>query len=406
MNLLRRLMLVWIAAASLGAVADSDVAPGSGAWSPTGSLVTPRAGHTATLLADGRVLVVGGSTQPILPLHPGNNAVYLDSAEIYDPATGQWRETAPLGMARRGHTATRLLDGRVLVAGGDMAWDSSSNPLGFAEIFDPVTESWTLTGNMFNSQTFDTATLLRDGRVLLVGGVRATAELYDPARDTWSETSELNIPRWYHSAVLLADGKVLVAGGGDHNFPTDSDALTLAEIYDPDTNRWVAAGDAPVGTAGYPATLLLDGTVLIASGTQAPYSLIYDPAAPAWEFTASLVTRFFDTATRLRDGSVLAVGGSTYTVSAFTVYSISLGTVSRFDPETRTWSAAVDLPVPRFLHTATLLNDGSVLVAGGIFATGQPYAEYLATAERYVPPPRCEKNHYILCGATRLRPGP
>ncbi|HSJ56616.1 MAG TPA: kelch repeat-containing protein, partial [Anaerolineae bacterium] len=199
------------------AVAATSVAPG--AWSPTGSMGMPRVAHTATLLPDGRVLVVGGAAST------GPEPVVLASAELYDSAGGTWSPTAPMSLPRGGHTATLLQDGRVLVAGGDgdpASWAS-------AEIYDPVTETWSSTGALQVGRALHSATLLQDGRVLVAGGIasdRSSTELYDPATGTWSQTGSLTTGRDSHTATLLPDGRVLVVGGyGDTGF------LASTEIY-------------------------------------------------------------------------------------------------------------------------------------------------------------------------------
>jgi Kelch motif len=184
-------------------------------WIPTGSLNIPRsgfahqAGHTATLLQNGKVLVVGGDASGL--------------AELYDPTTGAWSFTDRLNRPRWFHTATLLPDGKVLVAGGTTASES-------AEVYDPATESWSITGSLNTGRDGHTATLLRDGKVLVAGGftgfsrgglcpcidfVTNSAEIYDPAMGTWSVTGNLNTERGLHTGTLLQNGKILAAGGTD-----------------------------------------------------------------------------------------------------------------------------------------------------------------------------------------------
>jgi hypothetical protein len=203
--------------------------PGTGNWSNTGSLGTARYGHTATLLADGRVLVAGGY----------DVSDVTASAEIFNPAAnggiGAWSSTDSLGTARTLHTATRLADGRVLVAGGT----GHSMP-GIAELFDPTAEggvgAWSDTGSFGTGRYNHTATLLADGRVLVAGGegynYLAIAQIFDPAANggvgAWSDTGSLGIARRKHTAILLANGRVLAAAGFGN-----SGYLASAELFAP-----------------------------------------------------------------------------------------------------------------------------------------------------------------------------
>src|SRR5436190_1394117 len=217
--------------------------PAESAWRSGARMNGARAGHTATLLADGRVLVVGGRGADL--------AGPLTSAELYDPASGTWRVTPPLREPRWLHSATLLGDGRVLVVGGT----SPERSIG-GEIFDPATETWTSAGGPAAAYGH-TATLLKDGRVLIAGGVYGPGNFaYEPATGTWSPAGTLGMPRGYHTATRLQDGRVLVIGGfAEYNFPTDNAPLFLAEWYDPDTNRWSVAAEAPVEIFGHTATL-------------------------------------------------------------------------------------------------------------------------------------------------------
>ena len=322
-------------------VSAATDAMAAGTWSTTGSMTAARS-TTATLLTDGRVLAAGGcGAFDIFD----DCLTVLASAELYNPATGTWSATGSMSVARWFHTATRLLDGRVLVAGG---FDSAFANLTSAELYDPATGTWSPTGSTSVGRFGFIATLLLDGRVLVAGGGAngTSAELYDPATGTWSPTGSTSVGRFGFPATRLRDGRVLVAGGGANN--------TSAELYDPTTGTWSPTGSMSVGRFGFPATLLMDGRVLIvgggANGTSAE---LYDPTTGAWSPTGSTSGRFFSTATLLMDGTVLVTGGSPNGTSA-----------ELYDPTTGTWSATASTTACCF-SSATLLLTGRVLVAGG-----------------------------------------
>lgn len=188
-------------------------------WSYTGSLNAPRAYHTATLLPDGKVLVAGGMG------FSDGRVQGLDSAELYDPVTGKWNATGKLNVPRTGHTATLLEDGKVLIVGG-VDGRTLDRSLNSAELYDTVTGTWSITGSLNAPRGGHKATLLKSGKVLVAGGEEIidivfeeyisldTAELYDPATGTWISTGYLNIAGVYNSATLLQNGKVLLLAWG------------------------------------------------------------------------------------------------------------------------------------------------------------------------------------------------
>jgi hypothetical protein len=204
--------------------------PSTGRWSRTGNLIAGRYWHTATQLQNGKVLVAGG-VHDVAP----NRAQIEASAELYDPVSGAWARTGDLNEFRSQHTATKMQDGRVLVASGDDPYDDYDEANGTAEIYDPGTSKWSNTGNLGVIRNSHTATLLASGKVLVTGGVyfsaKNGAELYDPVSGTWAPTSDVSTPRFFgHTATVLSDGKVLVAAGSsESNTPT---ALDSAELYD------------------------------------------------------------------------------------------------------------------------------------------------------------------------------
>ena len=341
-----------------------------GPWGLTGPLNIARFGHTMTLLSNGKVLVAGGGGYFGSPGYD-----ILDSAELYDPATGKWSVTGRMNEMRFGHTATLLSDGRVLVAGS-----------GTAELYDPATAIWSRTGNPIASRWGHTATLLRNGKVLVAGGYGVasadgafdylgSAELYDPATGTWSTTGSLNDGRCCHTATLLQDGRVLVARGS--NDLDDGIAVTSAEMYDPGVGAWTRTG-APF-LEGYPhtATLLPGGKVLVvgasAGNVRAFSAELFDPGTGTWSLTGSLnQPRSGHTATLLPTGDVLVAGGSGSHFNFATDRSetIEFAGAELYNASTATWSAAGNLNFTRASHAATLLPDGSILVAGGSAASG------------------------------------
>ena len=292
------------------ALASAEVYdPTSGAWTGTGSLITGRFGHTATLLADGKVLVAGGTEsgrgRQTSEGEDVRSCECLASAEVYDPASGTWTATGSMITDRGDHTATLLPDGSVLVAGGK----NIDSGLALAELYDPATGSWTATAAMGMAHVDAVALLLLDGRVMVVGGsngIGGIAELYQPRSEAWSSTDCCD--DYSHSSVtLLRDGKVLVAGG-DVTFPS-------AGLYDPASGTLAAIANMIEAHSGHTATLLPDGRVLVAGGDQGGDSVeTYDPATGSWTTTANLThARFGAWATVLLDGRVLVLGGSNNT---------------------------------------------------------------------------------------------
>ena len=226
-----------------------------------------RAGHTATVLGDGRVLVTGGE-QGAIPRSPAEGP--YTAVELYDPATDTWTDGPPLALARAYHTATRLADGRVLVVGGVLFANLGPAAGPVAEIYDPVANSWTSVAPPIAARADHTATRLANGQVLVVGGAvangpaLASAEVYDPAANGWTAVASLPAGVVDHTATPLTDGAVLIAGGGA--FLTDGSATDLLATtfrYDPATATWRDAGLLATPRAHHAAVLLADGTAFV-----------------------------------------------------------------------------------------------------------------------------------------------
>jgi len=289
--------------------------------------------------------------------------------------------TGSMGSARLLHTATLLSSGKVLIAGGQQ---DINTLFASAELYDPVAATFAATGSMQTSRSQHTATLLNDGRVLLAGGgtgnqgnATATAELYDSTGATSSATGSMQTARYGHTATLLSNGKVLVTGGTDVN----GNSLATAELYDPASGTFSPTGSMEAARYGHTATLLSNGKVLVTggyyfvvasdtSGTLTTAEL-YDPASGTFSATGSMETaRGGHTATLLNAGKVLVAGGA------------DTSTTELFDPTAGTFSATGATEIARTEHTATLLPDGTVLVAGG---EDPNFGNGLALAELYDP---------------------
>jgi hypothetical protein len=343
----------------------------------TGALGAGRQIHSAALLADGRVLVAGGLDVGDAP---------LASASLYDPRTGSFSPTGSMSIARAFFTATLLADGRVLVAGGGPPqWNHPGPDLASAELYDPATGTFSSTGSMTTTRQAHTATLLRDGRVLITGGTDtgdqtvATAELYDPRTGKFSLTGSMSTARGYHTATLLADGRVLVAGGDPCGWASCA-RLATAEVYDPKTGTFTATGSLATDRGFHTATLLHDGRVLIAGGDSSVTYLVsaelYDPKTGTFSATGPMSTpRVYTTSSLLADGRVLvAGGGGDYGNREF------LDSAEIFDPATGKFTKTGSMTEQRTYQTSTLLSDGRVLIAGG-YGNLAP----LASAELYDP---------------------
>jgi len=278
--------------------------------------------HTATLLEDGRVLIIGGA--------PG-------FGRIYDPATKSF-VVIDYGVARHAHTVTLLQDGRVLVAGGKTRSGSSFQAANSAEIFDPSDNTWVATGSMSSVRILHAATLLPDGRVLVTGG-----QGWDKIPDGHLESGP-NCVWPYGCKPSLAFFR--------------SPVLTSSEIYDPTTGEWELVNNMPGWRTGHDAILLPDGRILVSG--QDPY--LFDIKTGDWQIVTTGLAHG-PTLTLMPDGNVLLTG---------------LGSAGElYDPKSGHWMDAGAMGIPRNGHTSTLLDDGTVLITGGNLTPSDAFSEEL-----------------------------
>jgi hypothetical protein len=258
--------------------------PATGSFTPAGTMGIARAAHTATLLPNGKVLIAGGGTAGGFGLPFLGQGIA--GSEVYDPATNSFSATGAMGTPRYAHTATLLPNGKVLIVGGFSTADVGAyteNVLLTAELYDPATGAFTPTGSLGAARGGHTATLLANGKVLVAGGLislnfagvsfASTAEVYDPATGAFTPTGDMTAHREEHTATLLPDGRVLIVGGAtaaliwsDVATISSQGTLASAEIYDPATGSFTATDGMTAPRSAHTATLLPDGTVLLAGG--------------------------------------------------------------------------------------------------------------------------------------------
>ncbi len=349
--------------------------PPVGTWTEGPFLTAIRGTTTAVVLEDGRVLAAGG----------GVGSIALDAAEVFDPASETWQLAAPLAEARRGHQAAILGDGRVLVAGGL----ANGIPLASAEVYDPASDTWSTVSPMSIPRLGHSLTLLADGRVLAAGGsalesdeaaaggqtirTEASTEIFDPSTGSWSAGGAMGTARFEHTATLLGDGRVLMVGGsGPTGDGEDVGPLASTELYDPAADAFVGSTDMAAARTNHAAALLNDNAVIIsggAGGDNGDVSLasveVFDSRAASWTTVGAMgTTRTGHTATALDGGRVLVAGGET--VRRGERRSLTSGEVFEFDRgASGEWRSAGDMSCPRSEQAAVLLSDGSVLVIAG-----------------------------------------
>jgi Kelch motif/Galactose oxidase, central domain len=291
---------------------EADVSTPGGSLSVASAMSAPRAAHTATTLADGRVLVAGGFTER------GSTR----GAELYDARTERFTPLPPMIVTRHSHTATLLPNGSVLIAGG---YTAGGGQVSATEIFDPRTNRFVASTALSQPRSDHIAMLLGNGKVLIAGGLGphwtflSSAELYDPATGLVTATGDMTTARESHAAVKLRDGRVLVVGG--HRGRREAIVLyTSAERYDPATGRFTRVGDMQVRRHKHDAVMLPDGMVLVTGGAderdnEGVYNSteLFDPATGAFTRGPSMQRPRYKhngSAVVLASGVVLLGGGA------------------------------------------------------------------------------------------------
>jgi hypothetical protein len=339
---------------------------GTGTFTPTlGAMAIERLGHTATLLPNGKVLIAGGANERI--------------AELYDPSSKTFRATAGLMTAGRMlHTATLLGNGKVLIVGGDFGLSQGQPSTG--ELYDPSTETFTSVGTDTAYREESGAALIPSGAVLIVGAgygnAISTAEVFNPVLGSFTSTKNMSAGRQGPTATLLPTGQILVTGG-TYSFMDDagmhSGYLSTAELYNEGTGSFTLTEGSLIEPRAYAtAILLLSGKVLLVGGvsnTVVTKSELYDPWT-GWFQASGLLTdaRYLHTATLLPNGGVLVAGGDL------------LSSAEVYDPVTGQFASAGNMSSIRDRHTANLLPSGEVLIVGG--ESGRR-AAILSSAELY-----------------------
>lgn len=369
-----------------GGSVDAQVPDPTG-FVPSPAMATARSSHSATLLADGRVWVVGGF---------GRSGRALATTEIFDPQTGSWSPGPSLSEARANHVAVSLPSGRVLIAGGgldnNVGGPSGRGILASAVLFEPNEGRLVPIAPLAEGRSHAAAILLDDGRVLVIGGssglhttqpsfgdALGTSEIYDPAAGLWSPGPSLNIPRYLHSLLRLSDGEIAVIGGSDQN----EAELLQVEIVQPSDGSRRDGPNLSAGRVFHATAPLASGRGLIVCGKQANIRFL-NTSELLESDGARLVaatplpgdSRTAPTLSPLPSGRALLAGGLHGSTAGF----YNLADAYLYDETVPSWTPIGPLAEARVLHSATVLEDGSVLICGGFGDT-----DTLSTCERSTP---------------------
>jgi hypothetical protein len=349
--------------------AAKSVAPTSNTFTVTGSMNVARYNHKTVLLSTGQVLAVTGDVN-------GTN-----TAELYNPATGKWTLTGSPAAFHEGGSLTLLAHGEVLLAGGDDPLFSTTAFTTAAELYNPATGQWSMTGAMTSARRYQAAVLLPNGEVLVAGGQDPTfsslssAELYNPATGAWQAAASMRNSRSNAVAELLGNGSVLVAGGFDYSNGSFISSLASGEVFNPSTAEWASTASMP-GAGGSQGSLLANGEVLVVRDA------FFNPGADAWTATGPFLRNTVgpSTATLLGTGEVLMTGlRSTYNDTP------SLNTTVLYNFATNSYVTAAPMNSTRYSDAATLLPNGQVLISGGYRKGVGIGLLPLSTAELYTP---------------------
>ena len=378
-----------------------DFSKDYGFFKLTSPLNHPRYLHSLVLLPNGKVLVTGGVT---------TGMKVLSSAEIYDPITEQFTIIGEMNSPRCSHSSILLPDGRVLIIGGRAGVKADSEVLSSCEVYDPEKNKFSFGPSLNERRRSPTATLLIDGRVLVAGGGKGigtydlseglkSCEIYDPKKDKFFLTGEMNDPRQYNQATLLSDGRVLITGGSRKGAV---ETLKSAEIYDPKIEKFSITGSMGKKRMSHSSTLLPDGKVLIAGGIDLANYIpiagveVYDPITGRFIPTSSMLTpRAAVKGVILNDGKILFSGGSLFPPMFHKSSEL-------YDPQKGIFSFSSPMHVPRNNISPIKLLDGRVLYCGGITLD----SKFIRMAELYIPFPlskeeKIKKEKYLNTGQTK-----
>jgi N-acetylneuraminic acid mutarotase len=359
--------------------AASYYSPTTATWTTATAMSGSRYNHTATTLADGSIFVVGGTS---------DGSTGLATSEIYDRTANTWTSKANITNARYWHTATALGNGKILVAGGYTT--NSTTTTSDCRLYTPSSNTWSSTGAMATARAEHSAIVLADGRVLVTGGYSGSAslsssEIYDPSLGTWSSATAMSSQRRNHASITMPNGLTLITGGRNDATPS---GLSTVAIYNPANNSWTNGASLSTQRFRHSMTTAPNGRIIITGGLNTSGSPavnnylssveIYSPSGDNYYQGSNLPEgrRGHFTAV-LPNGNVLVAGGATgdNTIST-TTKEYNTG-----DQRSNTFTATGSLTTARAYHTATLLNSGKFLIAGG-YAGG---SDYFAGCELYDP---------------------